>query len=121
MPIPIALLQGGGGAPAGAGGGGQLMQLLFMVGFMFFIFYFIVIRPQRQRERERMEMLSKIKKNDHVLTTGGIYGTVMNVKDDEVALRIDESSNVRVRFARSSIVGVVAPKGKDKDKNGGES
>ena len=106
--------------PAGAGGG-NVTQLLFMVGFMFFIFYFIVIRPQRRREGERVEMLSKIKKNDHVLTTGGIYGTVMNVKDDEVALRIDDSSNVRVRFSRSSIVGVVTPKDKDKDRNGGES
>ncbi len=113
MPFMFAWMQG----PTPAGGGGSVTNLLFMVGFMFFIFYFIVIRPQRQRERDRVEMLSKIKKNDHVLTTGGIYGTVMNVKDDEVALRIDDQGNVRVRFARSSIVGVVAPK----DKNGGDS
>lgn len=100
--------------PAASQGGG-LMQLVFMIGFMFFIFYFIVIRPQRQRERERVEMLSKIKKNDHVLTTGGVYGIVMNVKDDEVTLRIDDSNNVRVRFARSAVVGVVGPKGKEKE------
>jgi len=87
-----------------------LGSLIIMVGFMFAIFYFIVIRPQRARERQRLEMLSKIKKNDHVLTSGGIYGTVMNVKDEEVSLRIDDGNNVRVRVTRSSIVSVVGPK-----------
>ena len=115
MPFLFALLQG---QPAARSQGGGLTQLLMMVGFMFFIFYFIVIRPQRQKERERVEMLSKIKKNDHVLTTGGIYGIVMNVKDDEVSLRVDDSGNVRMRFSRSAIVGVISPKGKDKEGDG---
>lgn len=110
MPFALMLQE----TPAPPGGGG-IPQLLVMVGFMFAIFYFIVIRPQRARERKRLEMLSKIKKNDHVLTSGGIYGTVMNVKDDEVSLRIDDGNNVRVRVTRSSIVGVVGPKD-EKDK-----
>jgi preprotein translocase subunit YajC len=110
--MPFALLLQESPAPQGGG----LPQLLIMVGFMFAIFYFIVIRPQRARERQRLEMLSKIKKNDHVLTSGGIYGTVMNVKDDEVSLRIDDGNNVRVRVTRSSIVGVVGPKDEKENK-----
>ena len=98
--------------------GGGFTQLIMMVGFMFFIFYFIVIRPQRQRERERLEMLSRIKKNDRVLTSGGIYGVVMNVKDDEVSLRIDDGNNVRVRCTRASVVGIVGPKEEKKDPEG---
>jgi preprotein translocase subunit YajC len=59
------------------------------------------------REQERQRLLNSLKKNDHVLTSGGIYGTVQAVKDNEVTLKIDEASNVKIRVARSCIVGVV--------------
>ena len=48
----------------------------------------------------------KVKKNDYVLTTGGIYGTVLSAKDNEVTLKIDDSNNTKVRLARSAIIGV---------------
>lgn len=117
VPILAMLLQ----TPEGPGPGaasrpGGLFDLLPLFAIMFGIMYFMIIRPQRRKEKERLEMLSRIRKNDRVLSSGGIYGTVMNIKDDEVILRIDETNNVRVRLARSSIVGVVEPKDKDKDK-----
>ncbi|MCZ6603353.1 MAG: preprotein translocase subunit YajC [Planctomycetota bacterium] len=93
--------------------GGQLFQLLPMFAIMFMIMYFMIIRPQRKKEKSRLEMLSQIRKNDHILTTGGIFGVVMNVKDDELLLRIDDTNNVRVRISRSSVVGVIDPKDKE--------
>ena len=89
------------------GGLGGMLPLLIM---LFAIMYIMVIRPQRKKEKQRLEMLSRVKKNDRVLTSGGIYGVVMNVKDDEVVLRIDEANNVRVKLSRGSIVGVIDKK-----------
>ncbi len=65
------------------------------------IFYFMLIRPQKKQEEERKNMLNKIKKNDEVVTTGGMYGVVLNVKDKTVTLRIDD--NVKVEIDRSAI------------------
>ncbi|MBI3098669.1 MAG: preprotein translocase subunit YajC [Planctomycetes bacterium] len=76
---------------------------------MFVVFYFLLIRPQKVKEDQRQEMLKQLKKNDRVLTTGGIYGTVMSAKDNEVVLRVDD--NVKIRFARNAIVGVENGKG----------
>jgi len=85
------------------GGLGQFLPLVIIFGIM----YFLLIRPQQQKEKERQEMLTRIKKNDHVLTTGGMHGIVMSVKDDEVTLKVDDAQNVRIRFARSAIAGIV--------------
>jgi preprotein translocase subunit YajC len=80
---------------------------------LFAIMYFVLLKPQKQREQEEKSMLEKLKKNDHVVTKGGMYGVVMNVKDDEVVLRIDEKQDVKVRFQKSAIAGIVG----DEDKN----
>jgi preprotein translocase subunit YajC len=73
------------------------------------IFYFLLLRPQQQQERKRREMISKLKKNDKVLTTSGMYGTVMSVDDegDRVVLRLDDDGKVKITFTRSSIVRVL--------------
>ncbi len=56
-------------------------------------------------------LFNSLKKNDEVLTSGGIIGTVANIKDDnEVVLKLDESSNVRIRILRSSIIRILTPK-----------
>ena len=78
-----------------------LMFLIFMV------MYLLVMRPQRKKERQRKEMLSQIKKNDKVMTIGGIHGTVISVRPDEVVLKIDDNANVRVHFSRSSIARII--------------
>ncbi len=74
---------------------------------IFAAMYFIMIRPAQKRERaQRLALLANLKKNDKVLTSGGIIGIValVNDKEDEVILKVDESSNVRLRVLRSSIV-----------------
>ncbi len=67
---------------------------------IFFIFYFLLIRPQvkaqKKKERDHQDMLKALSKNDEVVTTGGIHGVVVNVKDKTVTLRIDENVKMEV-------------------------
>jgi preprotein translocase subunit YajC len=74
------------------------------VGIMLLVlFYFLLIRPARRQEQERQALLSNLKKNDEVLTAGGIYGTVVTVSEteDKVTLRVDD--NVRIKVTKGSI------------------
>jgi preprotein translocase subunit YajC len=91
--------------PGGQPGGSVLIQLV-MFGMIGILFYFLMIRaPMKRQEQERQGLISNLKKNDEVVTTGGIIGVVANVSDtqDEVTLKLDESSNVRVRVMKSNI------------------
>jgi preprotein translocase subunit YajC len=74
--------------------------------------YFLAIRPMKKQERERKSLLEALKKNDRVLTSGGIIGVIANIreKEDEIVLKVDENSNVRLRMTRSSIVRVLSDK-----------
>ncbi|MDD5236985.1 MAG: preprotein translocase subunit YajC, partial [Candidatus Omnitrophica bacterium] len=74
-------------------GANPLVNLLPLI-LIFVIFYFLLIRPQKQREKEHQKMLNSVAKNDDVITSGGIHGTVVNVKDKTVIIRVDE--NVRL-------------------------
>jgi preprotein translocase subunit YajC len=81
------------------------MVIPIMIGAMFLMFIFTG-KKKRKAEKQRKEMLSVLKKGDKVTTIGGIIGTVLEVRDDEVNVKIDESSNARMRFARWAIRGV---------------
>jgi preprotein translocase subunit YajC len=87
-----------------------LTQLLFMYVPIIAIFYFFIIRPQRQQQKKIKEMLSNLKKNDEVITTSGIHGTVAIVKEKTVVLRVDEGC--RIEFDRESIASVVTTESK---------
>lgn len=80
-----------------------LSQLLTPILLMGVIFYFILMRPQNKERKQREAMLKAIKKNDRVVTVSGILGVVQSVKDDEVVLKVDESSNTKITFTRSAI------------------
>lgn len=69
------------------------------------IFWFLVIGPERKQRKKREAMLGEMKKGDKVMTTGGLYGSIVQIQDDVVTLQVDEG--VRLRFARSAIQGVV--------------
>ncbi len=84
---------------------------------VFIIMYVLMIRPQKQKEKQRKEMISKIKKNDRVVTIGGIHGTIVTVKDNDVVLKVDESSNTKLKLTKSAITRVVDQEGADE---GGE-
>lgn len=68
---------------------------------MFAIFYFLLIRPQQKRTKQRNQMLSELQKNDKVVTIGGLYGTIVDLTDDKVTLRVNE--NTKLTFDRSAI------------------
>jgi preprotein translocase subunit YajC len=90
------------------GGGGDFSSLgtaLFPFLVIFVLFYFLLIRPQRREQARRQQMLTAVKKNDRVVTVGGIYGVVANVnrEADEVTIKVDEATNTKLRVTLSSV------------------
>ena len=105
--------------PGGAAGTGTaLMTYLPMIAIVGFWFYLLVLRPQQKQDRERRALLSAVKKNDRVLTTGGLYGTVVSVdaESDKVVIRIDDEKGVRASFSKTAIVRIFDGSEKEKDK-----
>lgn len=88
----------------GAGGPGPVMTLIPFV-LIFIIMYFMVIRPQQKKGKDHQEMLNKLKKNDEVMTSGGIYGKVVDLKETVVTLEV--APNVRIRVHRPQIAAVL--------------
>lgn len=79
--------------------------VLILYAIIFVIFYFVLIRPQNAEKKKKKEQIENLKKNDQVVTAGGIHGTVANVKEKTVVVRIDD--NVRIEFDKESISTVV--------------
>ena len=110
--IPLLFAQGAPAPPAApapaAGSNNGLSSLLPFLGIPV-IFYLIMVRPQQQQDRKRREMIDALKKNDKVLTVGGIYGTVISVDPERarVVLRVDDERGVKLAFSKASIQQVV--------------
>ena len=94
---------GGTGAEAGAAQQGGLMGMLFPLAIFVLIFYFFIIRPQRKRDKQQKNMIDSIARGDQVVTIGGIYGTVRDVRDNEFVIEVSEG--VRVTFLKSAVQG----------------
>ena len=95
-------------APAGATPPSGAEQFLFTFAPLIaiaFIFYFMIIRPQQRKQKDTEKMLAAIKKGDRVLTSGGIFGTVVGTKDDLVVLKVSDEG-VKIEFSRQSVVSV---------------
>ncbi|MHC4780909.1 MAG: preprotein translocase subunit YajC [Planctomycetota bacterium] len=106
-----------GDAP-GAGAGSLFVQLApFLV--ILVIFYLLLIRPQMKREKDRQSMLRELKKNDKVVTQSGILGTVIQMKEPWVVLRVDDNKDVRVKVLLNSVSGM-APGSEPADEKKGE-
>ncbi len=89
-------------SPTG-GRGGLASGQLIMIVVMFVIMYFLLFRGPRKQQKEQAKMRSSIEKNDKILTIGGIYGTVLDVKDNEVTIKIDESTNTKMKISLSAV------------------
>ncbi len=92
-------------APSGPGAFVSFFPLI-LVGL---VFYFLLIRPQQKKAKDHREMLDKLKKNDEVVTGGGIYGKVISLTDTVVTLEV--APNVRIRVGRANISQLVHAKG----------
>ncbi len=92
---------------------------MFLIIAVLFL-YFFMIKPQRRDQARREAMMAGLKKNDRVLTAGGVYGVVLNVhrEANEVTIRVDEATNAKLRVTLSSITQVLgdepAPETKSK-------
>lgn len=92
------MLQAQGAASTGMGGN----SFLIMMVVVFAIMYFLMIRPQQKRQKELRNWRDTLKKGDKVITAGGIYGTVKELKDNYVLLDID--TNVTIRIDKSMLM-----------------
>jgi preprotein translocase subunit YajC len=98
-----------GGAPQGGEAGNPLLSLMPLI-LMFVIFYFLLIRPQQKKAKQHREMLAGIKKGDKVLTSGGIYGRVLDVEGDVLTVDIGHDMKIEVNRNFVSNLADRAPK-----------
>ena len=107
QPSVIVPDKSGGGDPNSAGaqparrGFGNMQYIL--LALMFVMMYFILFRGPRKKQQQHKQMVQTLTKNDKVRTIGGIIGTVVDVKGDEIVLKIDESNNTKIRLSASAI------------------
>jgi preprotein translocase subunit YajC len=88
--------------PSGQQGGGMSVFII-QIALFIAIFYFLLIRPQRQQARRHQDLLASLQKGDHIVTSGGVVGEVIHIKENQVTIRSDESRLVIVRSAITSI------------------
>lgn len=104
-------LENGGNAPADGeprqSPGFQPQQLIFL-GVIVVIMYLLMFRGPKKKQQEHKKMVAALNKNDRVRTIGGIFGTVLDVRDDEIVLKIDESTNTKMRVTPSAIATVLS-------------
>jgi preprotein translocase subunit YajC len=98
----VAYAQAAQAAAEGPSGFDQMLHMIALLGVTVGIVYFMIIRPQQKRQKQTEAMLGSIRKGDRVLTTGGLYGTVIGTKDDIVVLKV--SDDVKMEFSKQSIV-----------------
>ncbi len=97
-------------APADEPSGPGMLSILPAVVAAIALYYFMILRPERQKQAGHRSKIEGLKKNDRVVTIGGIYGIVTNVQRDadEVTLKVDEANNTKIRVSFSAINRVVS-------------
>lgn len=112
--------EGGDGNGEAEGGAanplGNCSTMMLPMVLIFILFYFMMMRPQAKERAKLREQLNSIKKNDRVVTAGGILGTVVNVQKESpyVTIKVDEQTNTKLKVKRTSIVTVETEDGGDK-------
>ena len=95
-------------APSGQGGPG-LTAFIIQIGLFIAIFYFLLIRPQRRQQDEHKRLLASLQRGDKVVTSSGIVGEVIHIKEEEVTIRSGEAKFVILRSGVASITNRTAP------------
>ncbi len=93
-------------------GRGTLITGLIPFILVIVIFWLLVIMPSRKRQKRHQEMVEQLKPGDRVVTSGGIYGTVMGTQKDKIELKI--AANVKIDLAKSAVAVILTPEQKDK-------
>ncbi len=93
-------------APSDGGGGSGAMFIQFMpIILIFLVFWFMIIRPQKKQQDQRKTMIEALKRGDRIVTNGGLFATVRDVKGDRIVATIAEG--VKVEISKSAIGSVV--------------
>ena len=82
---------------------GPMMPFILLIILM----YVFMFRSKKGQEKKRQELINQVKKGDEVQTIGGAFGRVMETRDDRILVKVDESSNTKIWYARSAILKVV--------------
>ncbi|CCQ93281.1 component of the preprotein translocase (modular protein) [[Clostridium] ultunense Esp] len=99
-------------APANPADAYAQYSSLIMIVLLFVLFYFLLIRPQQKRQKERNRMLNNLEKGDKVITIGGLHGTIVELNDRTVVLKVSDS--VRLTFDKQAINAVLTESEKEK-------
>ena len=81
----------------------QQQSFIVPLALMLVVWYFLLIRPQRKKDKEHKDMISSLKKNDEVVTIGGIHGVVVLVKEKTLAVRVDDTTNTKIEIDKNSV------------------
>lgn len=100
------------GQPSGQGG--SFITALIPFILVFVIFYLLIIRPSRTRQKKHQQMVEQLKPGDKVITSGGIYGTVMGVQKNKLELKI--SGNVKIDISKNAIATILSSKKEEEKK-----
>lgn len=111
----VLAMAGGPGQDSQSGG---LMQMLPMMLIVLAIFYFMLIRPQQRKEKEHKLLMDNIKTGDRIMFSGGILGTVTNVKEGVFVVKI--ADNVKIEIARGAVIKVIEKGDKIETEEGGK-
>ena len=87
---------------AAAGQQGNGWSMWVMLALIFVVMWFFMIRPQRKQQKELQDFRNSLKKGDKIVTIGGIYGTVAEIKEDSVLIEVD--NNVKIRVSKQALV-----------------
>lgn len=79
--------------------------LFLPIILIFLIMYFLIFRPQMKRQKEQKKMIESVKQGDKIISIGGIYGTVVGVKESSVIVKVSENS--KIEFARTAIARII--------------
>ncbi len=95
------------GAPAGGQGQANPLALWLPIILIFAIMYFLIFRPQAKKQKQHRMMLDALKKGDRIITAGGIYGTVLSVRDKENTVVVKIDDNTKIELVKSSVAQVI--------------
>jgi len=93
----------GGGTGGGGGGTGFDPTFMFLILGMFVLMMIFTTGSQRKERKRRAAMIASMDKGDRVITRGGMIGTIVELRDNEVTLKVDENANTRIKFDRNAI------------------
>jgi len=101
-----------------SGGGFSVMTLMPII-LMFVIIYFLLLRPQQKRQKQQQAMLNSLKKNDQVITAGGLLGTIVGLKEKQGTILLRVADTVKIEVVRSSIARII-PRGEGEQSDEGQ-